>query len=184
MHRTLLISALIASIAIQSAAQEWQSTAKTDPLTGQSSTLYVLAGKFITPPARGNGEPPLISLRCDPSPNHSRISGKLIDGFIVVNAIIDLKNGDTSTVQYRLDNGKLQSAYDASYSTDYQAIHINGLLLNNIIWGHNLFHKPGSSPQVRKFVIGVQEHLGSQIVMQFDIADAQIVAAACGTEYK
>jgi hypothetical protein len=165
-------------------ANEWHSGVKSDPLTGKSYTLFTLNGKFLVPPSRANTDPPLISLRCDPSPDHGRILGKLVDGFIVVNAVIDIKNGDTPTVQYRLDDGKLQSAYDVSYSTDYQAMHINGLLLNNMIWGHNLFHKPGSSPQVRKFVIAVQEHLAGQVVMQFDMPDAKQVAAACGTETK
>ena len=47
-------------------------------------------------------------MRCDPSARHGRISGRFISGVIVVNTVIDLKNGDASTVQYRLDDGKLQ----------------------------------------------------------------------------
>jgi hypothetical protein len=171
-------------VCLSASAQEWRATPKSDPLTGKSYTLYVLTGKFLTPPTRGAGEPPLISLRCDPSPNHSKISGKLLDGFIVVNAVIDLKNGSEPTVQYRIDDGKLQSAYDATYSTDYQAIHIEGLLLNNMLWGHNLFHKPGTSGQTHKLVVGVQEHLASKVVMEFAMPDATQVGAACGTEYK
>jgi transposase len=73
---------------------------------------------------------------------------------------------------------------DATYSTDYQAIHIEGLLLNNLLWGHNLFHKPGTSGQAHKFVVGVQEHLAGKVVMQFDMPDATQVGATCGTEYK
>lgn len=102
-------------VCLSASAQEWQTTPKSDPLTGRFYTLFTLTGKFLTPPSRGSGEPPVISLRCDPSPNHSKISGKLLDGFIVVNTVIDLKNGTEPTVQYRLDDGKLQSAYDATY---------------------------------------------------------------------
>ena len=108
----------------------------------------------------------------------------MLDGFIVANTVIDIKNGSETTVQYRLDDGKLQTAYDVSYSTDYQAIHIEGLMLNNLLWGHNVFHKPGTSDQVHKVVIGVQEHLAGNVVMQFDMPDARQVGAACGTEYK
>jgi hypothetical protein len=175
---------LVVSCLATAHAQEWRATPKSDPLTGRSYIQYELDGKFLTPPAHSDGKPPYISLRCDPSPNHSRISGKLLDGFIVVNTVIDIKNGSETTVQYRLDDGKLQTAYDASNSTDFQAIHIEGLMLNNLLWGHNLFHKPGTGDQVHKVVIGAQEHLAGKVVMQFDMPDAQQVGAACGTEYK
>ena len=169
----------------QPAAHEWRATTKSDPLTGKSYTLYELIGTFLTPPAHGDGKPPFISLSCDPSAKHGTISGRLIDGFIVVNAVIDIKNGDTTTVQYRLDNGKLQDANSmVGYSTDYQAIHLDNLFVNNLLWGHMVFHKPGKGDQVHKVVIGVQEHLGGMVVMQFDMPDAKEVGAACGTEYK
>jgi hypothetical protein len=170
-------------VCLSAPAQEWQVTPKSDPLTGKSYTLYTLTGKFLTPPAHGNGELPLISLRCDPTPWH-RISGRLLSGFLIVNTVIDLKNGDEGTVQFRLDDGKLQSPLSPEYSTDYQAINLDELFLNNIIWGHMITHKKGTNPQVRKVVIGVQEHLGGNVVMQFDMPDATQVGAACGTEYK
>jgi hypothetical protein len=44
-------------------------------------------------------------------------------------------------------------------------------------------HKPQTSAQVRKVVISVQEHLDGDVVMEFDMPDAQEVGAACGTEY-
>lgn len=127
----------------------------------------------------------MISLRCDPSPRHSRLSGRFISGFIIVNTVIDLKNGDASTVQYRLDDGKLQDAgLMIGNSTDFQAISLDNLFVNNMLWGHIIPHKPGTGRQVHKLVIGVQEHLGGQIVMEFDLPDSREVAAACGTEYK
>ncbi|HEY3990670.1 MAG TPA: hypothetical protein VGM02_15315 [Acidobacteriaceae bacterium] len=166
-------------------AQEWQITPQTDPLTGQSYTLYVLPGKFLTPPSRGNGNPPSISVRCNPSAHHGRISGRFISGFIIVNTVIDLKNGENSAVQYRLDDGKFQDARPMiGNSTDYQAISLDNLFVNDMLWGHIIPHKPGTSGQVHKMVIGVQEHLDGQVVMQFDFPDSQQVAAACGTEYR
>lgn len=157
---------------LSASAQEWQVTPKSDPLTGKSYTLYTLTGKFLTPPAHGSGEPPVISLSCDPTPWH-RISGQLLSGFLVVNTVIDLKNGEQGTVQFRLDDGKLQSPVSSlEYSTDYQAIHLDGLFVNNIIWGHIITHKKGTNLQVKKVVIGVQEHLAGNVVMQFDMPDA------------
>jgi hypothetical protein len=77
-------------VCLSASAQEWQITPKSDPLTGKSYTLFTLVGKFLTSPAHGNGEPPVISLRCDPTPWH-RISGRLLTGFLIVNTVIDLK---------------------------------------------------------------------------------------------
>jgi hypothetical protein len=169
---------------LSATAQEWQATPKSDPLTGQSYTLFTLTGKFLTPPAHGSGGGfPVISLSCDPTP-WRRLSGRLLKGFLIVNTVIDLKNGGQSTVQLRLDDGKLQSPVSLQYSTDYQAINLDQIFVNNIIWGHLVPHKNGTNPQVRKLVIGVQEYLGGDVVMQFDMPDATQVAAACGTEYK
>lgn len=110
----------------------------------------------------------------------------MLAGFIVVNTVLDLENGNHSTVQYRLDDGKLQtgSSLEFSYSTDYQAISFDDMFLNNMLWGHMITHKLGSNEQVHKVVVGVQEHLGGQIVMQFDMPAADQVSAACGAEYK
>ena len=58
------------------------------------------------------------------------------------------------------------------------------IFLNNLLWGHMITHKPHTSSQVHKVVISVQEHLGGDVVMEFDMPDAQEVGAACGTEYR
>jgi hypothetical protein len=113
------------------------------------------------------------------------MSGRLLKGFLVMNTVIDLKNDDQSTVKFRLDDGKLQSSGSSTeYSTDYQAIHLDELFVNNLIWGHEIPHKKGTNPQVKKVVVGVQEHLGGDVVMQFDMPDATLVGSSCGTEYK
>jgi hypothetical protein len=179
----MIFSSTVVLMCLVASAQEWQVTPKSDPLTGKSYTLFTLTGKFLSPPVHGDGGPPVISLRCDPIPWH-RISGRLLSGFLIVNTVIDLKNGDQGTVQFRLDDGKLQSPLSPKYSTDYQAINLDELFLNNLIWGHMITHKKGTNPQVKKVVIGVQEHLGGDVVMQFDMPDATQVGAACGTEYK
>lgn len=57
------------------------------------------------------------------------MSGKLLAGFIDVGTVIDIENGQESTVKYRLDDGKLQTAsrFEVGYSTDYQAIAIEDI---------------------------------------------------------
>ena len=167
-------------------AQQWASSKESDPLTGKSYMLYILSGKYLEAPANGGSNSPSISLRCDPAP-YRRMSGRLIAGFIAVGTVIDLENGHESTVRYRLDDGKVQTATEGleiGYSTDYSAIDIRDIFLNNLIWGHMLPHKPRSSGQVHKVVISVQEHLDGNVVMQFNLPEVQEVAAACGTEYK
>ena len=100
--------------------------------------------------------------------------------------VVDLENGPRSTVRYRLDDGKVQTAtgFEVGNSTDYTAIGIKDIFLNNLLWGHMITHKPHTSGQVHKAVISVQEHLGGDVVMEFDMPDAQGVGAACGTEYR
>ena len=113
-------------------------------------------------------------MRCDPAGHRGRLSGRFIDGFIIVNAVLDLTNGKSSTVQYRLNDGKVQTAgeLEVGTSTDFQALSLTGMFLSNILWGHEIPHKPHSSDQVHKFVIAVQQHVGGQIVMEFDMPDA------------
>jgi hypothetical protein len=187
MHRHRLFGLLFftAALLLSGNAQTWEATTKDDPLTGKPYTLYVLKGKFLTPPAKGADEEPYVLLRCDPSGRtHLNIPGKLIAGFIVVNTVLDLRNGDRSTVRYRLDDGKMQTATDVGYSTNYHAITFDHFFLNTLLWGHMLTHKPNTSPQVRKAIIGVQEHLAGDVVMQFDLPDSAQVGSACGTTYK
>jgi len=184
MRTMLRLTVLICVVATTVYGQEWQATTKEDPLSGKPYMTYTRTGKFLTPPSNGGRTSPTISLRCDPSAHNGRLSGKLIAGFIIMNAILDLENGDKSTVQYRLDDGKLQTAHGLGYSTDFQAISLDDMFVNNLLWGHMITHKPHSSDQVHKVVIGVQEHLAGQVVMQFDMPDAERVGAACGTEYR
>ena len=99
--------------------------------------------------------------------------------------MLDLTNGKSSTVQYRLNDGKVQTDDgEVGTSTDFQALSITSMFLSNILWGHAIPHKPHSSDQVHKFVIAVQQHVGGQIVMEFDMPDAEQVGAACETEYR
>lgn len=50
----------------------------------------------------------------------------------------------------------------------------------NLLYAHHLYHKENTNPQVRKVVLGVNEYLGGEIVMQFDFPDSTEVADACG----
>ena len=168
-----------------SRAPQWASSKESDPLTEKSYMLYVLTGRYLTAPSEGTSTAPHISLRCDPSPHH-KLSGHLLAGFIDVGTVIDLEDGQLSTVKYRLNDGKVQTAtyFEVGNSTNYQAISIKDIFLDNLLWGHMLTHKPHSGGQVHKVVVSVREHLDGDVVMQFDMPDAGEVGAACGTEYR
>jgi hypothetical protein len=170
-------------VCLSATAQEWQTTPKSDPLTGKSYLTFMLPGKFLTPPVHSNGDAPRIVVKCEPGP-HLRMSGKLLEAYIDTTTVIDTKDSQQqTTVEYRLDDGKVR--FSASGNTsNYQGIPLDAPFLDDILWGHLVPHKPGTSRQVRKFVVAVKEHLSGQIVMQFDMPDATQVGAACGTEYK
>jgi hypothetical protein len=51
---------------------------------------------------------------------------------------------------------------------------------NNLLYGHLLPHKENTGPQTRKLVIGLQEYLGPEVVIQFDLPDSTEVAETCG----
>jgi hypothetical protein len=41
-------------------------------------------------------------------------------------------------------------------------------------------HKENTSPPVRKVIIGFDEYLGGEVVMQFEMPDPTEIADACG----
>ena len=100
------------------------------------------------------------------------------------------ENGNAGVaVQFRLDDGKLQSE-NWGCSTDFSSIFFqlsncpfcgSGYsIFANLLYGHAMYHKENTNPQVRKVVIGVNEYLGGEVVMQFDMPDAKEVGEACG----
>ena len=175
----------------------WQREAKTDPLRGTNFVQFSLIGKFLTQPKNASNGNPTMIVRCAPGIDKKRgqghTNGKFREGYIFVGGVMDSSmsgNGSSSvSVQFRLDDGKLQSE-SWGRSTDFSSIffsHPNCPLCGggydifaNLLYGHAMYHKENTNPQVRKVVIGVSEYLGGEIVMQFDMPDATDVAEACG----
>lgn len=135
----------------------------------------------------------MMVVRCQPgSFHHKHSEGKFLEGYIFVGSVVDTHvSGDSdarAAVEYRLDDGKLQSD-EWGHSTDYSSIFFGGetiagdtgsVVFNNLLYGHLLPHKENTTPQVRKIVIGVPEFLGGEVVMQFDMPDATDVGESCG----
>ena len=167
------------------ASQTWTKTDKADPLRGTQFIQYSLDGKYLTAPrnAPSNATPTVI-VRCVPG-SHSRghLRGKFIEGYIFVGGVVDSHvSADASTsttVEFRLDDGKLQPA-SWSHSTDFSSLFFSDIDFDNLLYGHLLRHKENKGQQVRKVVLGVPEFLGGEVVMQFDMPEAAEVADACG----
>ncbi len=179
----ILITAIFAICS--AAAQTWTKTDKADPLRGTQFVQYALDGKYLTAPrdAASNAVPAVI-VRCVPG-SHSRghLRGKFLEGYIFVGGVVDSHvsaNASTSaTVEFRLDDGKLQSA-SWNHSTDFSSLFFSDIDFDNLLYGHLLKHKENKGQQVRKVVLGVPEFLGGEVVMQFDMPDAAEVADVCG----
>jgi hypothetical protein len=133
-------------------------------------------------------------VRCVPGKDHrGHTNGKFLNGYVYIGSVVNSDVSDAGDVvvpiQYRLDDGKLQSE-NWGRSTDFSAIffaHPNCPLCGggydifaNLLYGHATYHKENTNEPVRKVVIGVNEYLGGEVVMQFDMSDPTDVAEACG----
>lgn len=191
---TVIAVTLTALVATAQDTEKWVKADKSDPLRGNSFSQFSLEGKYLTPPrnAAPNATPSMV-VRCQSgSFNHGHLHGKFLEGYIFVGSVVDTRVSDDLNVrvpvEYRLDDGKLQST-QWNHSTDYSSIFFGGecslcgngsVDFNNLLYGHLLPHKENTSPQVHKVVIGVPQYLGSEVVMQFDMPDATDVAETCG----
>lgn len=191
----LLIGIVVTALPLIGVAQttpQWEREEKTDQLRGTTYSQFSLAGKFLTPPKNLSGEPRMV-VRCiggqkQRKGNGGYTNGKFLTGFIAVGTVLD--SGDSAPpgriqVQFRLDDGKIQTREWAN-STDYSAIFFYEEFgsgwgqFANLLYGHELYHKENTNPQVRKVVIAVDQYLGGEIVMQFDMPDATVVGDTCG----
>jgi hypothetical protein len=191
---TSIAVTMAAFAAMAQDAAKWIKEEKSYPLRGTRFSQFSLEGKYLTPP-RNSAEnaTPTIVVRCQSgSFKHGHLHGKFLEGYIFVGSVVDARvNPDLNVrvpVEYRLDDGKLQST-QWNHSTDYSSIFFGGecalcgngsVDFNNLLFGHLLPHKENTGPQVHKVVIGVPQFLGSEVVMQFDMPDATDVAETCG----
>lgn len=168
----------------------WQREERTDQLRGTKFLQFSLEGKFLTAPRDKSNATPTMIVRCSPGDDHrGHTKGKFQTGYIYVGTVVNSDVSDSGdsfiSVQLRLDDGKLQSEAWGR-STDFSAIFFPSRVgsgwdtFANLLYAHHLYHKENTNPQVRKVVLGVNEYLGGEIVMQFDFPDSTEVADACG----
>jgi len=195
MNKRLLLTLLCIVLAprasqTQEGSGNWKSIQKTDPLRGNSYTLFLLEGTFLTAPKKPDVPNPMMILRCEVGKHRAtsgihngHVNGKLLAGYVVAGGVVDAAGNFASVgtvpVEFRLDDGKLQSR-NWDHSKDYSAVVFGDLDFWAILYGHMLLHKENTSPQVRKLVLGVSQFLDSDVVIQFDFPESTEVADACG----
>jgi hypothetical protein len=160
----------------------WQRENKTDPLRGTSYAQFTLTGKFLTPPKTTEGGDPVFVVKCMPG-EHRHIyggflNGKFLDAYIAVHAVVNHSPRGIG-VQYRLDDTKMHTEL-WHVGTDGTAVFLPDIELNTVLYGHFTRHKEGTNDPTKKVVIGVNEYMGAEVVMQFDLPDPTEVADACG----
>jgi hypothetical protein len=179
----------------QQDAPTWKQEQKTEAFRGTSYTQFTLQGKFLTQPQQSPLPNPEMVVQCIAGEDHrGHTKGKFITGYVVTGAVldtaIDSKGNSAIGVQFRLDDGKIHSV-NWGHSKNFSAIFFYmpslGLFAGsgyeqfaNLLYGHEMYHKEKTSPQVRKILVDVPEYLGGEIVMQFDLPDSTNVADACG----
>jgi hypothetical protein len=174
------------SISVLSFAQTegWVKTEKADPLRDTKYVQFKLDGKFLSQPQHVKDDiAPSIILQCFPgSFARGHLHGKLLKGYVYVGTVIDTEvnsSGASVRAKFRLDDGKLQEAA-WSHSTDYSSVFFGDIDLNTLLYRHFMPHKENTSPPVRKVIIGFDEYLGGEVVMQFEMPDPTEIADACG----
>jgi|SRR5208337_3169296 len=161
------IAALLLGLGAVAMAQEptsWKQSKDDDPLHGKMHDKFILSGKYLTPPrAVSQGFEPSIVVSC--------YEGKVEQNYISVGAVV-VKNTQTSLypvrIEARLDDKKTSLLGD-HISTDGLAVFFTRVDLRNILKAHRV-------------ILGVNEYLGPEVVMQFDMPDAAPVLDKCGKD--
>jgi len=162
--------------------EKWIREDKTDPLRGTNYSLFYIEGKFLTPPQKATDDMPRFFAKCVPG-GHKRvnggyINGKLLAAYVAVHFPVG-RPGNGTAVHYRLDDGKMHNeTWDIS--DDGRELFLPEIEFNTVLYGHFTKHKEGTNPPVRKLVLGVNEHRGSEVVIQFDMPDPAEMADGCG----
>ena len=109
---------------------------------------------------------------------HIFTNGRRIASYLIVGPVLNSQLSGL-TVQYRLDDGKIQTERWGDQRI-FSGAFFPDTTLNNLLYAHVMAHKEGSSAPVRKLVVATNEFIGGEIVMQFDMSNPDSVADACG----
>jgi len=162
-QRIITALALLCTIALAQEPPAWKYTKDEDPLHGKVHDKFVLDGKYLTPPrALSQGFKPSIVVSCH--------DGKVEQNFISVGAVVALKSAGfyAGMLESRVD-GKKGAIAATDKSTDGTAVFFTRVDLKDILRAHQV-------------IVGVNEYLGPEVVMQFEMPDPAPVLERCGQD--
>jgi hypothetical protein len=110
--------------------------------------------------------------------NGGYINGKLLAAYVAAHFLVG-RPGNGASVHYRLDDGKMHNEI-WDISDDGRELFLPEIEFNTVLYGHFTKHKEGTNDPVHKLVLGVNEHRGGEVVIQFDLPDPTEMADACG----
>ena len=172
---------IVAGVFAQAPDAGWSKEEKTDALRDTHYLQIVLTGRFLTPPRQTSPDPKLV-VQCLPGEHsvgdHVFTNGRYLASYLIVGPVLDSQLSGL-TVQYRLDDGKIQTER-WGISTDFSSAFFPSTTLNNLLYGHVMAQKEGTNAPIHKVVIAADEFVGGEIVMQFDMPAPESVAEACG----
>jgi len=181
--------------------QDWKQVHKTDPLHDSTYEEFRLEGKWLTPPQRSASRNPVLVLQCRPGgpytrsrwdstyrrDAHGKLHGEYLASYIDTGTVLD--GGSFVATEYRLDAKPPQKAC-MGISTDYTSAYFDVYSsaqscipgrtdVDDILLGRGAL-KEGETRQTHKVLFAFHEHLGAQILIQFDFPDVAQVADQCG----
>jgi hypothetical protein len=158
---------------------QWQYKNVENPMTGKSSDMFLLEGRYLTPPSVGALHVPDITVQC--------ADGKFKGALLEVGAVVQSPppqrgvGSDQVIVDMRLDENK-PTGNQWRIGNDRQTLFFDEPSLTKLLTGRMLWGRLGKDePLTRRVRLSVGEALSNQVVMQFDMPqDATQLVQSCG----
>jgi hypothetical protein len=159
------------------AALEWQQSQRTDAADGSTYTRFTLAGRALASPQVAGSERPDLVVDCGSAAESSSRKGRLLAAslrpgvalkvlYIEPEEIHGTSYYPKVSVLYRTDEAK-EEKEQWSMGSDKNSVSVPGDTLKKILRAHTA-------------AISASDAHGTQITLQFDLADASKVEQACG----
>jgi hypothetical protein len=132
-----------------------------DPLHAKVHDSFTLNGVYLTPPRLSTGTPSIV-VKC--------MGGKVEQSYLNVHAVVVRHEGyQPEGLEVRMDGKSDGHFLVDAISTDGEGLYFTRLDLKEMLYA-------------KKVIVGVNEYLGPQVVMQFDIPDPSPVMEKCGED--
>lgn len=165
----LAVGSILPAVAQQSktdATAQWQYVREDDPLHAKAHDKFILEGAYLTPPSIPAASAPSIVVECS--------GGEVEHNYFNIGAVVD-HHGPSGSMgleivgfEARID-GRKYTMYPDNVSTDGRAVYFIRGDLKSIL-------------AAKQVIIGVNEYMGPQIVMRFDVPDKAPVMEKCGAD--